>query len=91
MPLPYLKLHGIVFLFAATAFLGHVISLSAPAVVIWRTALAAIGAAVVVVVLTGGLLATGAYLTGVRRGWAKSELANTRRDLARLEKSRRVE
>jgi drug/metabolite transporter (DMT)-like permease len=53
-PLPYLQLqvqlHGIVFLFAATAFLGHVISLSAPAVVIWRTALAAIGAAAVVLV-----------------------------------------
>ena len=49
-PLPYLELHGIVFLFAVTAFLGHVISLSAPAVVIWRTALATIGAAAVVVV-----------------------------------------
>ncbi len=51
MPLlPTLKLHGIVFLFAATAFLGHLLSLSAPAVVIWRTALAAIGAAVIVAV-----------------------------------------
>jgi len=49
-PLAYLKLHGIVFLFAATAFLGHVISLSAPAVVIWRTGLATLGAAAIVVV-----------------------------------------
>ena len=66
--------------------LGLAAVLAVPAAFVWG-----FGAAVVVVVLTGGLLATGAYLTGVRRGWAKSELANTRRDLARLQKSRRVE
>lgn len=49
MPVPpFLQLHLVVLLFAATAFLGHQISLSAPAVVVWRTALAAIGAAAVV-------------------------------------------
>lgn len=56
LPLPTLTLHGIVFLFATTAFLGHVISLSAPAVVIWRTALAAIGAAAIVVIGRRGAL-----------------------------------
>ena len=56
LPLPTLQLHGIVFLFATTAFLGHVISLSAPAVVIWRTALAAIGAAAIVVIGRRGAL-----------------------------------
>ena len=55
-PLPYLQLHGVVFLCAATAFLGHVISLSAPAVVVWRTALAAIGAAAVVLASRRGTL-----------------------------------
>lgn len=55
-PLPYLTLHGVVFLFAATAFLGHVISLSAPAVVIWRTGLAALGAAVIVLLGRRGAL-----------------------------------
>lgn len=55
-PLPYLTLHGVVFLFAATAFLGHLISLSAPAVVIWRTGLAAFGAAAVVLLGRRGAL-----------------------------------
>ena len=55
-PIPYLKLHGVVFLFAATAFLGHLLSLSAPAVVVWRTALAAIGAAAAVAIGRRGAL-----------------------------------
>ena len=59
LSLPYLLLHGVVFLFAATAFLGHMISLSAPAVVVWRTALAALGAAAVVVIARRGTLLPG--------------------------------
>ena len=42
-----LRLHFLVILFTATAFLGQTISLPAPAVVVWRTGLAAIGAGVV--------------------------------------------
>jgi drug/metabolite transporter (DMT)-like permease len=56
LPFPTLTLHGVVFLFAATAFLGHLISLSAPAVVVWRTAMAALGAAAVVVMGRRGAL-----------------------------------
>jgi len=56
IPFPTLALHGLVLLFAATAFLGHLISLSAPAVVIWRTGLAALGAAAVVVLGRRGTL-----------------------------------
>lgn len=56
---PTLTLHGVVFLFAATAFLGHLISLSAPAVVIWRTALSAVGAAAIVVLGRRGPLLPG--------------------------------
>ena len=41
----YLQLHLLVVLFATTAILGQLISLSAPALVIWRTALAAAGGA----------------------------------------------
>lgn len=44
----YLQLHLLVALFATTAILGHLISLSAPALVIWRTALAAAGGALLV-------------------------------------------
>lgn len=40
-----LRLHGVVLVFTATAFLGQWISLPAPAVVVWRTGLAALGAA----------------------------------------------
>lgn len=39
-----LRLHFLVLLFTATAFLGQLISLPAPAVVVWRTGLAALGA-----------------------------------------------
>jgi hypothetical protein len=31
---------------------------------------------------------TGAYLTGIRRSWAKTELNDTRRNLAKLVKAR---
>ena len=64
--------------------LAVVVLFAIPAWIVWG-----LGAAVIVVALTGALIVTGAYLTGVRRGWAKSELANTRRDLARLEGPRR--
>ena len=43
----HLQLHLLVALLATTAILGHLISLSAPALVIWRTALAAGGGALV--------------------------------------------
>lgn len=39
----YVQLHLLVALLATTAILGHLISLSAPALVVWRTALAAVG------------------------------------------------
>ena len=42
-----LRLHFVVVIFTATAFLGQWISLPAPAVVAWRTGLAAAGAALV--------------------------------------------
>lgn len=42
----YLKLHLLVALYATTAILGHLISLPAASLVIWRTSLAAVGAAV---------------------------------------------
>lgn len=41
----YVQLHLLVALLATTAILGHLISLSAPALVIWRTAFAATGGA----------------------------------------------
>jgi drug/metabolite transporter (DMT)-like permease len=47
----YLQLHLLVALFATTAILGQLISLSAPALVIWRTALAAAGGAFLVMVV----------------------------------------
>ncbi|MFD0892339.1 DMT family transporter [Luteolibacter ambystomatis] len=43
---PLLQLHFLVVLLAATAILGRLISLPAPALVTWRTLLAAIGAAI---------------------------------------------
>ena len=53
----HLQLHLLVALFATTAVLGHLISLSAPALVVCRTALAAAGGAfVLVVVLRRGIL-----------------------------------
>lgn len=45
----YLQLHLLVALFASTAVFGHLLTLSAPALVMWRTFFAAIGAAVVAV------------------------------------------
>ncbi len=44
----YLQLHLLVLLFAATAILGKLISLPVPALVVWRTVLAAAGAAFLV-------------------------------------------
>ena len=44
----FLQLHLLVALFATTAIFGHLISLSAPALVVWRTVLAAAGGAVLV-------------------------------------------
>lgn len=41
----YLQLHLLVALYATTAILGKLTSLSAPELVVWRTALAAVGAA----------------------------------------------
>lgn len=46
------------------------------------------GMALIVVALTGALIVTGAYLTGIRRSWAKTELADTRRNLASLVRAR---
>jgi len=46
------------------------------------------GLAIIVVALTGALIVTGAYLTGIRRSWAKTELNDTRRNLAKLVKAR---
>jgi drug/metabolite transporter (DMT)-like permease len=48
----FLQLHLLVALFATTAVYGHYASFSAPALVFWRTLLAAVGAAV----LTGWIL-----------------------------------
>jgi drug/metabolite transporter (DMT)-like permease len=47
----YVRLHLLVALFATTAILGQLISLSAPALVVWRTALAAAGGAFLVAVI----------------------------------------
>lgn len=47
-----------------------------------------IGMALIVFALTGALVVTGAYLTGIRRSWAKTELEDTRRNLAKLVKAR---
>lgn len=47
-----------------------------------------LGMALIVVALTGALVVTGAYLTGIRRSWAKTELEDTRRNLAQLVKAR---
>lgn len=44
----YLQLHLLVVLFATTAIFGHLITLSAPALVVWRTAIAAVGAGILV-------------------------------------------
>jgi drug/metabolite transporter (DMT)-like permease len=47
----YLQLHLLVALFATTAVFGELITLSAPALVAWRTGLAAVGAAALVMAL----------------------------------------
>ncbi len=60
----YLQLHLLVALFAATAILGHLISLSALHLVSWRAALAAVGAAVVV-----GLVRRRKVFPGLRDLW----------------------
>ncbi len=44
----FLQLHLLVVVFASTTILGHLISLGAPSLVIWRTAIAAIGGALLV-------------------------------------------
>jgi drug/metabolite transporter (DMT)-like permease len=49
----YLQLHLLVALLATTAILGELISLSSTALVIWRTMLAALGGAALLVVLPG--------------------------------------
>ncbi len=46
----YLHLHLLVALYATTAIFGHLITLSAPALVVWRSVLAAAGGVVFVVV-----------------------------------------
>ncbi len=47
----YLRLHLLVALFATTSVFGHLISFSAPALVAWRTFLAALGGAFLVVLV----------------------------------------
>lgn len=47
----YLQLHLLVALFATTAIFGHLITLSAPALVAWRSLLAAVGGAFFVAVV----------------------------------------
>ena len=47
----YLQLHLLVALFATTAILGHLITISAPALVAWRSLLAAAGGAVLLTVV----------------------------------------
>jgi drug/metabolite transporter (DMT)-like permease len=47
----YLQLHLLVALFATTAVFGHLITLSAPAMVAWRSLLAALGGAFLVTVV----------------------------------------
>ena len=48
---PLLQLHLLVIVFASTAVLGHLLSLSAAATVVWRTLLASIGGLLVVIAL----------------------------------------
>lgn len=62
--------------------LGAAALLALPAAYFWG-----IGVGVIVVALSGALVVTSAYLIGMRRGWARSELRDTRKDLARLEAS----
>lgn len=47
----YIQLHLLIALFATTAIIGRLASFSAPGLVIWRTSLAALGAAVLVVAM----------------------------------------
>lgn len=47
----YLQLHLLVVLFATTAVFGHLISFSAPELVVWRSSLAALGGVFVVAVV----------------------------------------
>lgn len=42
---PYLQLHLLIVLFATTAILGNLLSMPAAGIVVWRTAIAAVGAA----------------------------------------------
>ena len=63
--LVYVQLHLLVALFATTAVFGHLISLSAVGLIVWRTALAALGAGVLVAVLGRERLAV-----TWRQGWA---------------------
>ncbi len=65
--------------------LGAAALLALPAAYFWG-----IAAGVMVVVLSGALVVTSAYLTGMRRSWARSELRDTRKDLARLEAAARA-
>lgn len=48
---PLIQLHFLVLIFASTAVLGRLISLPAPMLVVWRTALAAIGAVLFVILI----------------------------------------
>ena len=48
---PLFQLHLLVFVFASTAVLGHLLTLSAGATVVWRTLLASIGGLLVVIAL----------------------------------------
>ena len=65
--------------------LGAAALLALPVTYIWG-----IGTGVIAVALSGALVVTSAYLVGMRRGWARSELLDTRKDLARLEAVTRV-
>lgn len=49
MRMPHLQLHLLVILLAGTAVLGHLISLDAPALVVWRSFFAALGGAALLV------------------------------------------
>ncbi|MBX3742343.1 MAG: EamA family transporter [Akkermansiaceae bacterium] len=60
----YVQLHLLVLLLAATALLGEVISLPAVGVVVWRTAVAAVGAAVWVALIRRLSLWPGAGVVG---------------------------
>ena len=48
-PADYLHLHLLVFIFGFTAILGRLVTLSAPALVVWRTGLATLGMALILV------------------------------------------